>query len=286
MRQITLTLSLFLLSLCCYSQAINIGVRGGLTIPNIVAGGDNPLSQGYSSRIAGGGGLLAELEFNNTFALRLGVEYSGQGGKRDGVQAMSSNQLITDMTSRMGVPITEEVSAILAQVVTSPVFYADVKNTAKFDYLMIPLSAQAGKNINDGPWRVYVNAGPFVSFLLRGEQISKGQSKLYLTADKSQTFWSQTPPILQATIKAFLPEFAEVMENGTEFESSVITKELNSVNVGAQGNVGLSYQYNRHKFFIEAGGNYGFRRIQKDESNGSNHIGAATVMLGYAIRVK
>jgi hypothetical protein len=276
------------LSLCCYSQAINIGVRGGLTVPNVVAKGDDPLSQGYSSRFAGGGGLLAELELNRTFSLRLGVEYSGQGGKRDGVQAMSSSQLITDITSQMGAAVTGEVAGMLDQVAAlfPATFYADVKNTAKFDYLMIPLSVQAGKNLNDGPWRIYANAGPFVSFLLRGEQVSKGQSKLYIDATKSQTLWDNIPPAMQYVISAGLPPVAAVLENGTEFGSSVITKELNPVNAGMQGNVGILYQYNRHKFFIEAGGNYGLIRIQKDKSNGSNHIGAATVMLGYTIGLK
>jgi hypothetical protein len=111
---------------------------------------------------------------------------------------------------------------------------------------------------------------------------------LYLNADKSQTLWASIPPPILAMISAVpeLQAFAAVLENGTEFGSSVITKELNPVNAGVQGNVGIQYQYNRHKFFIEAGGNYGFIRIQKEKSNGSNHIGAATVMLGYTIGLK
>ncbi|KAA6321167.1 hypothetical protein EZS27_029155, partial [termite gut metagenome] len=74
-----LVLALSLLSLYGYSQTVNVGVRGGLSIPNVIGGGDDPLSKGYSSRFAGTGGVFAELGMNNLLSLRLGVEYSGQG---------------------------------------------------------------------------------------------------------------------------------------------------------------------------------------------------------------
>ena len=61
MKKLKLLAGLLLFSVCGYSQTVNVGVRGGLSIPNIVSGGDNPVSKGYSSRIAGGGGVFAEL---------------------------------------------------------------------------------------------------------------------------------------------------------------------------------------------------------------------------------
>ena len=61
MEKIQLLTGLLIFSLCAYSQTVNVGIRGGLSIPNIVSGGDNPVSKGYSSRIAGGGGVFAEL---------------------------------------------------------------------------------------------------------------------------------------------------------------------------------------------------------------------------------
>ncbi|KAA6329254.1 hypothetical protein EZS27_021919, partial [termite gut metagenome] len=167
-----LILALSLLSLCGYSQTVNVGVRGGLSIPNVVGGGDNPLSKGYSSRFAGTGGVFAELGMNDLLSLRLGVEYSGQGGNRNGVQAMSSNQLMASMAGMLAI-LPPALASALEQI--PGIFYADVKNTTKFDYLMIPLSLQIGKDLGGSwkSWRVYAGAGPFVSFLLSAEQVSK-----------------------------------------------------------------------------------------------------------------
>jgi hypothetical protein len=288
MRKILLLLCVFVLSKGIDAQPVNLGFRGGLAVPNIVSGSDNPLSDGYSSRFAGSGGIFTETGINNTFSIRFGVEYSGQGGKRNGVQAMSSNQLITDMATRMGANITEETAAMLGEMAQNipPLFYADVNNTVKFDYLMIPLSLQAGKNIGDSPYRVYVNAGPFVSFLMSGEQVSKGSSKLYAGADKTATLWTAMPPEMQTNIAESVPGLAQVLENGTEFGTSVITGEIRPVNFGFQGNIGLSYQCGKYnRFFIEAGGNYGFVRIQKNKANGDNNIGSANIVIGYSFRI-
>jgi hypothetical protein len=46
--------------------------------------------------------------------------------------------------------------------------------------------------------------------------------------------------------------------------------------------VGIRYQRGRHCFFLEAGGNYGFITVQNSDANGSNRLGAASVMVGYA----
>jgi hypothetical protein len=289
MKKTVLLLCFLALNSAINAQSVNLGLRGGLAIPNIVSGSDNPLSSGYSSRLAGSGGIFTELGINDIFSIRLGVEYSGQGGKRNGIQAMSSNQLIMDMATRMGANITEEIATMLGNIANlMPNFYADVNNTVKFDYLMLPLSLQASKNLGNTPYRVYVNAGPFISFLMSGEQMSKGSSQLYTGADKTTTLWSAISEIpgIQEIITTSAPELAYVLENGTEFGTSVITGEIRPVNFGVQGNIGLSYQCgNNSRFFIEAGGNYGFIRIQKNKSNGDNKIGSANVMIGYSFRI-
>jgi hypothetical protein len=289
MKKIRLLVAgLFLFSLCGYSQTVSLGIRGGLSIPNIVAGGDNPLSKGYSSRIAEDGGIFAELGINNYVAFRLGIEYSGQGGKRNGIQAMPAEQIMSGITAGMGGGNMPGMDAILGQIASGmpELIYADVKNTADFDYLMVPLSVQIGTN-NNNRWRVYANAGPFVSFLLHGKQTTKGQSKMYADAGRSKTLWDNIPAEMQPVIEGSVPQLAHVLQNGTDFGSTeVITRDLNPVNAGVQGDIGLSYRHDRHKVFLEIGGNYGFVKMQKNKSNSSNNIGAATVMFGYAIRLK
>jgi hypothetical protein len=260
-----------------------------LSIPNVIAGGDNPLSKGYSSRFAGTGGVFAELGMNDLLSLRLGVEYSGQGGNRNGIQAMSSNQLISSVAAIPGVPVAalDQIGQLLPGI-----FYADVKNTTKFDYLMIPLSLQVGKDFNQS-WRVYVGAGPFVSFLLSAEQVSKGKTELYANAAKSQTLLENVQSKVEAMaaltggINPEMEGTLSLLANALggepkEFGTTDIKDDLRTVNAGIQGNLGLSYQCNRNRLFLEVGGNYGFVRLQKDASNGSNHIGSATITLGYA----
>jgi hypothetical protein len=71
-----------------------------------------------------------------------------------------------------------------------------------------------------------------------------------------------------------------------------IKYQLHSFNWGFEGNLGFQYQIKRNKIFIEGGGNYGMMNIQKSTgktangavayANGKNHIGAGTVMVGYA----
>jgi hypothetical protein len=275
-RIFILASSLLLASLCCYSQ-VSIGLRGGLSVPNIVAGGDNPLSKGYTSRLAGAGGLFAEYDLNQTFALRLGLEYSGQGGKRDGVQAMRADALVSSFAGNLPAQLSPVLDAIPG------IIYADVKNTAKFDYLMVPLSLQAGKDLNRS-LRLYVGAGPFVSFLLSASQETQGNVKIYVDADQKKTLWDVIPAAFQPVVAAAVPELAYVMQNGVDFGGKTdIKNELNTVNAGIQGNVGLSYRCDRHKVFLEVGGNYGFVELQKDKANGSNRTGSGTFMLGYSI---
>jgi hypothetical protein len=209
---------------------------------------------------------------------------------------MSSNQLIASIAENMSAVVPPEMLGQLDQIgpFLPKIFYADVKNTTKFDYLMIPLSLQVGKNLGGSwkSWRVYAGAGPFVSFLLSAKQVSKGKSELHANADKTQTLLNKiqsniaaiggVPPGMENTLDLLAYALEGEQE---EFGTIDIKDDLRKVNVGIQGDLGLSYQCNRNRFFFEAGGNYGLVRLQKETSNGSNHIGSATVTLGYAYQL-
>ena len=58
MKKIIISLSISILTVCgIFAQDVKFGVRGGLNLPNIMAGGTNtPVSEGYSSRLAAGWG--------------------------------------------------------------------------------------------------------------------------------------------------------------------------------------------------------------------------------------
>ena len=65
------------------------GVCGGISIPNLTAPGseNNPLNTGYSSRLGPDFGVFAERHIMGKFSLEARIEYSSQGGKKDGLQA-------------------------------------------------------------------------------------------------------------------------------------------------------------------------------------------------------
>ena len=286
MKKIIISTVISVLTVCgIYAQDVKFGVRGGLNLPNIMAGGKNtPVSEGYESRLANGWGIFTELQLNSTVSLRMGVEYSGMGGKKDGIQAMPTQRLITEMGNNIGMGITEQQLAALGTLMAGlpQYYYANLNNTTKFDYVMIPLMAQFGKNIGLSPWRVYVNAGPFASFLLSGKQVSKGTSKLYSDSSGTKTLWDVFPEEAKGLITSEFPAIGQTLGGEVPFGTTNVTSEMKSANFGVTGNIGIRYQCRRNYFFLEVGGNYGFVTVQDDASNGSNRIGAASVMIGYA----
>jgi hypothetical protein len=132
---------------------------------------------------------------------------------------------------------------------------------------------------------VYVNAGPFVSFLLSGTQASKGTSRFYSDASGTTTLWAdfaRKNPEIVPLIQSQFPQIENLMNDERAFGDTKITGEMRSTNFGVAGNAGIRYQYGRSYLFLEAGGNYGFFAVQQNEANGSNRVGAASIMLGYA----
>jgi len=252
----------FLTMLCAAGlacgQSVDIGIKGGISIPNLSASGSetNPLNEGYSSRVGPGFSLFADVKFSKLFSIQPAIEYSAQGGKKEGFQAF---------------PFPEELIPLMQQMGQTPptYLYADFNSTAKINYLMIPVLAKFGWDLGvESPFRIYAGAGPFVGFLLNAKQIREGNSALYLDPD------GQAPvPNPEDPGSPFTQSF--------DGETS-IKDQLNKVNFGVEGSIGLSYRLNRSTLFVEGGGNYGFLNIQKGTANGKNNTGAATVMVGYA----
>ncbi len=258
-------LALSALSLFSQSHEMAVGLRGGLSIPKIRAIGDNPMSQGYESRVLGGGGLFFEYSFSPAFSIRPGIEFSAQGGNRDGMQAIPA-RMFKDF------PIPSQIQSQLPQYL-----YANFDSQTSFNYLMIPVLAQYGLNLGKtSPFRVYINAGPFISFLLSADQKTSGNSQIYLDKEGNVS-------LDQALQQYQIP--ITVGERSFDRDES-IKSQTESINWGICGNIGLAYQTGKHRIFIEGGGNYGFQKLQKDSANGENCIGVGTVMLGYAYRLK
>jgi hypothetical protein len=232
------------------AQQLDLGMRGGLSIPNLTAGSgnQNPLNTGYSSRLGPDAGIFAELNFTKLFSIQLMLEYSSQGGKKNGFQAVTTPDQL--------------VAAYQAQGQQAPTYlYADYNSEAKLNYLMLPILAKFGWNLKKSRIRIYVDAGPFAALLVSAHQVTSGQSAFYADATGQQPL-------------AGGPVSFDNNEN--------IRGDIHRFNTGIEGNIGLNYRLGTSNLFIEGGGNYGFLNIQKNAIDGKNETGAATITLGYS----
>ena len=269
------------------AQTFDVGIKGGLNIPNLRSGSkDTPLSEDYSSLFSWGGGAFVEMHLTKTFSMQAGLEYTRQGGNKDGIQALPAAPIYAGATAQ------NAGFAALTNFMPSDYLYANFKSEPRFDYIMLPVQAKFGWNFSQtSPFRVYVSAGIFGSYLLKAERVSKGSSQFYVDVRKTSlkdyaitnfgVVLDAMPPMQSAMMLGGLEAFGSSVNNldGTE----KITDDIHRFNFGIIGSVGISCKVApRHSIFIEGGGNYGLINIQKDDMNGQNRIGAASVMIGYA----
>jgi len=151
------TYSLLFLCFDCCSQNFTVGLRGGISIPNLTAAGtENPINSGYKSRLGSDLGIFGEYKVSELLSVQAMAEYSEQGGKKNGLQAITNPQ-----------PPPQYL-------------YGTFNSEAKLNYFMVPILAKFGWNLKTSRFRIYVSGGPFVSFLLSAKQVTSGQSPLYL----------------------------------------------------------------------------------------------------------
>lgn len=231
-------------------QRIDIGIKGGLSIPNLTTGSTaNPVNSGYGSRLGADFAMHAEFHLSNHFSFQPQLQYSQQGGRKDGNQAFA---------------VPPDMTAMFPPGEVPPYLYADYKSVAKINYLMLSTLAKYRLALSKN-FTGYVAAGPFVSIVLSAKNITSGASIIYLDAQ-------QTTPLVST------PQSFDNTEN--------IKPDLRPVNAGINGHVGISYQLRMGAVFIEGGGNYGLITIQQNDANGKNNTGAATVSLGYQFTLR
>ena len=138
-----------------------VGVHGGLSIPNLTAEPalSNPLNEGYISRVGPHIGVLAEMGLSERFSLQAELNYSGQGGKRNGVQA---------------IPTPSE----LALLNSSSYTYVDIKNTSRLNYIQLPVMLKFNLKLSE-KLKVYISGGGFAALMVAGNQITSGDSYFY-----------------------------------------------------------------------------------------------------------
>ena len=231
------------------ADQIQVGAHGGLSIPNI-RDGDNEFSRGYTSRKGPFIGLFAEFRFHSNFFLRAEVNYASQGGKWDGRQPV-----IIDLP---GLIIPPDV-----------ILYADFNNETILDYLEVPVLA--GLTWGEKP-RFFINAGPYVGFLVRAKTITSGMSTLYLDD-------AGTPLLIPPDFQPLPP---------LSFDATTDSKnDINDLSAGIAGGIGLAIPAGPGELILGVRFSLGLTNIQADvEAYGKNHTGAVVMTLGYAYTLK
>jgi len=218
--------------------------------------------------------------------------------------------MITDaVNSAVGTAIT---NAVPKDQYGNQLLYADFNSAARMNYLMLPVLAKFGWDFgHQKQWRFYVDAGPYVALLVNAHQIvTNGDRTLGTIYTGNSTSTPSVADVIGGAVTGLaqnpavgqlLQAYPDIAESLGQMPSQLasqpsslnsttnIKSQLHTFNWGLEGNLGFQYQIHRNKIFIEGGGNYGLMNIQKPTSknpdlyaNGKNHLGAGTVMIGYA----
>lgn len=229
---------------------IDIGIKGGLSIPNLTSGkSSNPINTGYKSRLGLDFSIQLEYYLSKNLSIQPQLEYSEQGGKKNGNQAFA-------------VPVSMQAQFPVGAIPSY--LYADYKSVAKINYLILPILVKYHIGIGKF-FGAYLGLGPCISILIKANNITTGSSNIYLDALHTQPITSSAQSFDQT-------------EN--------IKDQLHTLNAGFSGLIGINYNLPRGSIFLEGGGNYGLIDIQKDGANGKNKTGAGTVSIGYLFHIK
>ena len=228
-----------------FSNQFRIEIHGGLSIPNI-RGGNTIQSQGYTLRLGPFFGISGEWMLTNRFSLCGEVNYASQGGKRNGMQPITPDQL-------GGLPLPPDLT-----------LYANFHNETIIDYLEIPLMAKFkwGRT-----WRVICQHRQCIGFRVRAKTVTSGMSSLYIDP---------------SGIPLIIPPANEPLPPVSFDATTDVKSEIHPINVGITGGVrsrgaGRTWRYRPERPL--------FRRPdqhpEKQEVNGKNNTGAAIVFVGY-----
>jgi hypothetical protein len=253
------TLLSFLICVIAFSASAQddpktfVGVKGGISIPQLSGGDANELSRDFKSRTALNFGGFVDIGVTENFSIQPEINFAGQGGKRVGVQ-----------------PITEPIPG-LPPLPPGTFLYGDFKNTAKLNYVEVPilLKYKFGKN---GKRRFYVNGGPFYGKLVSAETITSGSSTVYLDREGQM-------PIL-------LPPNGDPLPPISFDATTDIKNDVNGNNFGFTGGAGYEIPFGKNYLVFDARVSRGIISIQKDTAaNGNSKTGNLVISIGYAFGV-
>ncbi len=257
-----------LISQLQYAQ-IKVGGKAGFSLGNLSENSSNLYSKDFESITGYDFGVFTEFAVSDQFAVRLEVLSTRKGGRRDGIQPIPLEGLLSsgqDINFLNQLAILSGGTTITDQ---TPLF-ANYSNKSELTYLEIPL---LGRYSWGNQERFYVEAGPYIGILIKAEQITIGNSTFY--ADEVGNLPLIIPNPLGGTPFSF-PE-------QTFSERTDVIDNLERTNYGVQFGLGFFRDYdNKHEISFGVRATYGFVPIQKNETFGNNKIGSITFNFSYA----
>lgn len=269
-----LVLSFFLIGQILTAQ-VKIGAKVGYSVGRLTDNTNNIYTEDYESSSGVDFGALIEYPVSDLFSLQMEVLYTQRGGERTGMQPIPTASLEAFGS-------LEEFNYMLSLQGKGPVsdsdpMYADFKNVSDLNYIEIPIMGKLGWG---DTWRFYVEAGPYIGFLVSSDQTTSGTSLITLDA-------AGKDPLV-----VFNPNFDGNPSNGPlwvpvppqSFDAETNTKsDLNTYNLGFHAGAGLIRELSeKHEVFLGFRGSWGSIPIQKDKVFGESHIGGLVFSLGYA----
>lgn len=233
-------------SLICSAQ-VQPGFKIGASVPDIK--GNTEQSKGYTSRLAPFFGISLAKKISPYFKIQTEINYSPQGGKRNGMQPIDPSQF--------GVSVPN-----------GTILYANFKNETKLNYIEVPVMLQFNidKSKDDNHVFYFAGIGPYVAFRLNSKTITSGKSLIYVDPQGS----------LPLTIDD-IPLPAQSFDSRTNLKD-----EIKKVSAGIVGGIGSGYNFQEHQFFLEARFTRGLTNIQTHpETGGKNKTGSLIFAAGY-----
>ena len=243
---------LVLANISIAQMPVDIGLKGGLSIPDISYGGIvAPINGAHTYRSGAAAATDIAIHVSKHFSLQPELEYSFQGNINLGVQAIAGPALT-------GQPF------YLNNFSPSSLLYANFSSSTEVSYLVFPVLAKYTFDIGHR-WEAFVAAGPSFNTVLSAKYITSGNSHLYFDNAETELF-TTTPQSFNKT------------EN--------IKNDVQAVHTAFAEYIGMQYKLKNHgRLIVEAGQKYGTINIHKDGINANSRTGAAELLLGYQFRV-
>jgi len=246
-----------------YAQTNKYGIRAGVGIPNLESTDDNIYSKGYETVLGFDGSLFADFGITERFSIKAELGFSRKGGERNGMQPIPPAALPPALGDLL--PAGTDI-------------YAEFDNKAVFSYIGIPILAKYEWSLGKS-WGVYVNAGPYVDFIISPKQITDSNGLVPIWLDEGGTVPLMVP---------IPPTYQEYVQAAGDFTAETdINSDLSNMDFGAMAGIGVTFDVSENsEILFDMRGSYGFIPLQSDvDTYGTVHMGNMTFALGYAYTI-